>query len=113
MDELIDETITITIDDLVWVESAKNASLLIIHTIFRPLHSDKPLKSDDLLSLRKQAVKGQIAKRKTYMGWDIQNRSLWLFLLREKRGSLGTGYQSIPSFNKNKYIQARILYWQS
>ena len=36
MDGFIDDVITITIDDPFWVERAKNAYLLIIHTIFIP-----------------------------------------------------------------------------
>ena len=37
MDGFIHDTITINIDDPYWVERAKNAALLVIHTIFRPL----------------------------------------------------------------------------
>ena len=44
MDSFIYEIITITIDDPRWVESANNAALFIVHTIFRPWHSNKPLK---------------------------------------------------------------------
>ena len=84
IDGFIDEIITITIDDPHWVERAKNADLLIIHTIFRPWQSDKPLKRDDPLPLRKLEVEGQLAKRKTCLGWDIQNRSLRVLLPLEK-----------------------------
>ena len=37
MDGFIHNKITITIDDPCWAERAKNAALLVIHTIFRPL----------------------------------------------------------------------------
>ena len=51
--EFINDIITITIDDSCWVEHFKNAALLVIHTIFRPLHPYEPLKWDQPLSLRK------------------------------------------------------------
>ena len=44
MDGFIYYIITITIDNACWVERAKNAALLIIHTIFRSHKSDEPLK---------------------------------------------------------------------
>ena len=47
MDVFIDDIITINIEKPCWVERTKNAALLIIHTIFKPWHSDEPLKQDD------------------------------------------------------------------
>ena len=82
MDGLIDDIITITIDNPHWVERAKNAYLFIIHTIFRPRNYDKPLKRDDPLSLCNLAGEGRLAKHKTCLGWDIQTPCLRLFLLR-------------------------------
>ena len=55
MDGLIDDIITINIEKPCWVERTKNAALLIIHTIFRPRDSDKPLKQYDPFSLCKLA----------------------------------------------------------
>ena len=80
IDGFIDDILTITIDDQWCVERAKNAALLIIHTIFRPRQSDETLKRDDPLSLRKLAVEVQIDKHKTFLGWYIQTCSLRLFL---------------------------------
>ena len=80
MDGFIHEIIIITIDNPRWVERAKNADLLIIHTILRPRQSNKTLKQDDPLSLRKLTVEVQPADRKTYLGWDIHTRYLQLFL---------------------------------
>ena len=37
MDGFIDDIITITVDDNHWVDCAKTAALLVIHTLFRPL----------------------------------------------------------------------------
>ena len=68
MDGLIYDIIAITIDNPCWVEITNNAALLIIHIIFRPRHSNKPLKRDYPLSLRKIVGEGQIDKRKTCMG---------------------------------------------
>ena len=44
MDGLIDEIITITIDDPCWVDPTKHAALLVIHTIFSLLQPYDPLK---------------------------------------------------------------------
>ena len=61
MDSFIDEIITITVDDKHWIDRAKSAALLVINTLFRPLHPLEPLKRDDPLSLRKLAGEGQLA----------------------------------------------------
>ena len=53
MDGFINDIITITIDDPIWVKRAKNAASLVIHTIFMTLHSSEPLKWDVPLSIRK------------------------------------------------------------
>ena len=66
------------------MERAKNADLLIIHTIFRPQKSDEPLKQDDPLSLRRISGEGHISEHKTYLGWYIQTCSLRVFLPLEK-----------------------------
>ena len=66
MDGFIYDTIIITLDDPCWLERAKNAALLVIHTIFRPLHHYEPLKQDDPLSLHKFRLEGQLVKRKTF-----------------------------------------------
>ena len=84
MDGFIDEIITITIDGPWWVERTKNVDLLIIHTIFRPRQSNKPLKWYDPLSLRKLAGEVQLSQCKTCLGWVIQTRSLRVFLPVEK-----------------------------
>ena len=85
MDGCIHEIITITIDNPRWVERAKNAALLIIHTIFIPRQSDEPLKRYDPFSLRKISGEGQLALRKTCLGWDIQTCSLRVFLKQEEK----------------------------
>ena len=46
MDVLIDDIVTITIDDPNWVECAKNVALWVIHTIFRLLQSSEPPKQN-------------------------------------------------------------------
>ena len=56
MDGFIDDIITITVDDNHWIDRAKRAALLVIHTLFRPLQPSEPLKQDDPLSLRKLVV---------------------------------------------------------
>ena len=44
MDVFINNIITITVDEKHWIERAKSAVLLVIHTLFRPLQPSEPLK---------------------------------------------------------------------
>ena len=44
IDGFIDDIITITVNDEHWIYRAKSAALLVIHTLFRPLHPSEPLK---------------------------------------------------------------------
>ena len=53
MDRLLNYIITITADEEHWIDRAKSAALLVIHTLFRPLQTLEPLKQDDPLYLRK------------------------------------------------------------
>ena len=76
--------ITITINDPFWVERSKNAALLVIHTIFRPLHPYGPLKRDDPLSLHKLAGEFKLVGHNNCLGWYIQTYYLRVFLPREK-----------------------------
>ena len=62
----------------------KTTALLVIHTIFRPLQYSEPLKHDEPLSLFNISGEGQLGECKTCLGWDIQTRSLRLFLPIEK-----------------------------
>ena len=66
------------------MECAKISAVLNIHTIFRTLQSLEPLERDFSLSLHKLSVEGRISENKTCLGWDIQTRSLRLFLPKEK-----------------------------
>ena len=44
MDEFIDNIITITVDGKHWIDNAKNAAILVVHSLFRPLHPSEHLK---------------------------------------------------------------------
>ena len=84
MDGFIDDIVTITVDDEFWIDRAKSADLLVIHTLFRPIKPSEPLKRDDPLSLRKLAGEGQLSEQNTCLGWDINTKSLRLSLPGEK-----------------------------
>ena len=84
MDGFICDIITITVDDNHWIDRARSAALLVIHTLFRPLQPLEPLKRDDPLSLRKLAGEGQLVEQKTCLGWDINTQSLRVSLPEEK-----------------------------
>ena len=65
MDGFIGNIISITFDGEHWIDRAKIAALLVIHTLFRPLQPSEPLKQDDLISLRKLVGEGQLSEHKT------------------------------------------------
>ena len=89
MDRFIDDIITITIDDPPWVERAKNAALLIIHTIFRPWKSNEPLKQDDPSHSANSQEKVSLPIARPV--WDgISIPVLYGYSYREKMDSLGT-----------------------
>ena len=68
MEGFIDDIITITVDDDHWIDRAKSAALLVIHTLFRPLQPSEHLEREDPLSLRKLAGEGQLAEQKACLG---------------------------------------------
>ena len=61
MDGFINDIITITDDDKHWIDRAKSAALLVIHTLFQPLQPSEPLKQDYRISLWKLAGEGKLA----------------------------------------------------
>ena len=81
----INDIITITVDNEHWIDRAKSAALLVIHTLFRPLHPSEPLKRDYPLSLWKLTGEGQLAEQKTCLGWYINTQYLMLSLPEEKQ----------------------------
>ena len=85
MDGFIVDIITITVNDKHWIDRSKSVALLVIHTLFRPLQPSETLKQDNLLSLRKLAGEGQLAKHKTCLGWDINTHSLRVSLPEERQ----------------------------
>ena len=87
MGGFIDDIITITFDDKHWIDRAKSASLLVIHTLFRPLQPSDPLKRDNPLSLRKLAGEGKLSEQKTRLGWDTNTQSMRVSLPEEKQTS--------------------------
>ena len=80
MDRLINNIVTITVDDKHWIERTKTAAIFVTHTLFQPLQAYEALKRDDPLSLRKLTGEGKPAERKNCLGWDINTHSLRLFL---------------------------------
>ena len=102
MDGFIDNIITIMVDGEHWIDRAKSAALLVIHTLFRPLYPSEPLKRDDPLSLRKMAGEGQLAEKKTCLGWGINTHSLRLFLPEEKKTAWTTDIKEALASTKIK-----------
>ena len=90
MDGFIYDIITTTVDHKHWTEHAKGAALLVIYTLFQPLHSSYPLKRDNIISLRKLTGKGKLAKQKTFLDWDIHILSLRVFLPKDNQKGWAT-----------------------
>ena len=68
MDGFIDNIINITVDYKYWIERAKIAALLVIHTLFRPMQESEPLKHNDPLSLGNITGEEKLAKCKMCLG---------------------------------------------
>ena len=98
----IDDIITITVYDDHWIDRAKSAALLVIHTLFQPLQSSEPLKQDNPLSWRKQAGEGQLVDQNTCLGLDINTQSLRLSLSEEKQTAWKNDIKEALAFTKIK-----------
>ena len=102
MDGFIDDIITIRVDDKHWIYCAKSAALLVIYTLFRQLQPSEPLKEDDPLSLRKLMWEGQLAKQKTFLGWDINTHSMRVLLPTDKQTAWTTNIKEALASTKIK-----------
>ena len=58
MDGFINGIIELTIDQPTWMKWAKNTALIVIHTMFYPLHTSDSLNIDNILSLHKLEGEG-------------------------------------------------------
>ena len=109
MDGLIYDIITITVDDKHWIDRAKSAALLVIHILFRTLQPSEPLKRDDPLSLRKLVGEGQLAKQKTFLGWDINTHSMRVLLPTDKQTAWTTDIKEALASTKIKTDTLELL----
>ena len=91
MDGFNYEIITVTVHDKHCINRAKSEALLVIHTIFRPLHPPEPRKRDDPLSLRKMLGEVHIADHKTCLVWDINTHYLRVSIPEEKKTAWTNG----------------------
>ena len=102
MDIFIYKIITITVDNKHWVDRAKIAALLVIHTLFQLLKPSETLKRDDPLSLRKMAGEGQLSYHKTCLWCYIKNNSLRVLLPKEKQIDWTTDIKDVLASKKLK-----------
>ena len=110
---LINDIITLTIDDPIWMDRAKNTILLVIHNILWPLQSYEPLKRDDTFCSANYHDKvASQNTRKVLVGKSKISLSTGIHPKR-KRNGVCTGHQGIPVLNKNKYRQTVIPHQQS
>ena len=87
MGVFIEVIITLNIDNTNWVEWAKKAAILVIHTIFWPLQTSDVLNRNEPLSLSRLEEDGHPEEHKTCLGWDIQTLLLQVFLPKENEFS--------------------------
>ena len=80
MGVFIDEMFTLAVDESIWVELAQNLTLMVIHTVFRPLQTSSMLTLDDPLSLRKLAAVVRLVEFNTCLFRYIHTCSLRVFL---------------------------------
>ena len=55
VDGYIDDLLTITLDELLLINRGTQATPLMCHVIFRPIHKNEPLPRSDILSKAKQS----------------------------------------------------------
>ena len=99
---LIDDIITLIVDDEHWIERAKIVALLVIHTLFRPLQPSEHLKRENSLSLRKISGEGKLAEHKTFLGWYIHDHSLGVFLPKQRQTAWYTDIKEALASTKIK-----------
>ena len=113
MDGFINDIITIPVDDKQWIDRAKSAALLVIHTIFQPLQLSEPLKIYNTLYLTKRAGEGQLDEQKTFLLWDINTHSLRVFTPKDKQTDCTTYIKEALSSTKIKTYTLKLLIWES
>ena len=81
----------------------KNSSLLIIHTLFQPLHPSELFKQGDSISLRKLVGEVKLDE-KTCLVLGIHTHSLIVFLPKEKQTAWATNIKEALDSKKLKQI---------
>ena len=105
----IEDIVTIAVDDKHWIYRAKSAALLVIHTLFRQLQPSEPLERDDPLSLMKLVGERQLAKQKTFLGWDINTHSMIVLLPTDKQTAWTTDIKEALASTKIKTDTLELL----
>ena len=100
VDVFIDDGITIVPDIGDNMIRGAGAMPLAIHTLFRPLAEDEPLRRDDPLSLSKLKEEGAPSETQIVLGWLINTRSLSIALPADKFSSWLGDLQNIISTGK-------------
>jgi len=76
VDGYIDDCLTAAADVEDEVLRSQEAPPLIIHSIFRPVAPNEPIKRDDNISEKKLRGEGQPSEIKTMLGWIINTRKM-------------------------------------
>ena len=84
VDGYLDDIVTAMIDKDDWVFKGKNTAPLAVHTIFRPVNTTDLLPCADAASIPKIKFRGTPDESKIVLGWQIDTRTLRIFLPVEK-----------------------------
>ena len=111
-DGFVDDLTTIVLNLSHWVERARNAIALAIHTIFRPVNKEDPIDRDDVISIRKLLAEGKLEEIKVVLGWVIDTRRFLIMLTDDKADRWLLDINELKSKIKHN-IAITTLEWES
>ena len=99
-DGYIDDCLTAAVDINDNVLRGQEAPPIIIHSLFRPLDKNEPIKRDDNISDKKLKGEGQPSEIKTMLGWIINTRSMRVYLPEDKAKAWSNDIEAILKSNR-------------
>ena len=99
-DGYIDDCLTAAADVDDEVSRSQEAPPLIIHSIFRPVAADEPIKRDDNISEKKLRGEGQPSEIKVMLGWTINTRQMRVYLPSDKAIAWSSDISKILTSNR-------------
>ena len=104
VDVYIDDIITTAVHTPDFIERAKQAVPLAIHTIFRPVSPLEPIQRDWAISVRKLLGDGRLEHSKSVLGWIINTKTFKIHLEQTKHSAWQKDIEDVIS---SKEIKAK------